>query len=81
MNTTQLEIVTKLYGFGMELSLRGNKLMVANDGFVTDDLTEITAKKHSGKFGGFYYQYTKKEYISEMIRVIQAISQEQAVLA
>ncbi len=74
MNTTQLEIAKKIYGYEMEFSLSGNKLMVANDGFITDDLTEITAKKHSGEFGGFYYQYTKKGYISEMRRVIQAIS-------
>ncbi len=74
MNTTQLKIAQKIYGFGMDFVLDGNKLMVAEDGFVTDDLAEITAKKHSGEYNGFYYQYTKKGYVDEMIRVIQAIA-------
>jgi len=80
MNTEQLEKAKKEYGYAMEITLEGNKLMVANDGFITDNQEDITAKKKFGEYNGFYYQYTKKGYIREMIRVIQTISQR-AVIA
>ena len=79
MNTTHLEKARKIYGFAMDLSLDGNKLRVANDGYITDNPADITAKKHSGNMNGYYYQFTKKGYQCEIIAVIRAISEQEAL--
>lgn len=81
MNTTQLEIAKKIYGFSLDIKLEGNKLKVANDGYITDNETDITAKKKFGEFNGFYYQFTRKGYVGELIAVIRAISEKQAIMA
>jgi hypothetical protein len=80
MDTTHLNNAKKIYGFSLDFALKGNKLLVANDGFITDNAAEITAKKHSGSFNGLFYQYTKKGYKGELIAVIRAIT-EQGVTA
>lgn len=76
MNQTHLERAKKIYGFSMGFSLNGNKLMVANDGFITDNKADITAEKHSGSLGGYFYQFKKKGHIGEMVAVIRAISEQ-----
>lgn len=81
MDKTQLEKAKKEYGFSMEITLRGNKLFVANAGYITDNPAEVKTGKHFGSFGGFYYKVTRKGYLNEIIAVIRAISREQAVIA
>ncbi|MDD4778788.1 MAG: hypothetical protein PHV53_10945 [Fermentimonas sp.] len=81
MNTEQLEKAKKTYGYAMTITLKGNKLLVAKDGYITDNQTDITAKKKFGEFNGFFYQFTKKGYINELIAVIKAISEVEAVIA
>lgn len=76
MNTEQLEKAKSAYGFAMEITLKGNRMYVADCGFITDDLKEITAKKHYGFCEGFYYQYTKKGYIGTLVSVIREMQRD-----
>ena len=80
MNTTQLEKAKKEYGFSMEITLEGNKLFVANAGYITDDPSEVKTGKHFGTYGGFHYKVNRKGYLNNIIDVIRAISSEQAVI-
>jgi hypothetical protein len=81
MNAEQLEKAKKTYGYSMTITLEGNKLRVANDGYITDNHAYITAKKKFGEFNGFFYQFTKKGYRNELIAVIKAISEVGAIIA
>ncbi len=81
MNSKQLEKARKEYGYSVEITLIGNKLMVAKDGYITDNKADITAKKKYGEFNGFYYQFTRKGYINVLIAVIRAITEAEAIIA
>lgn len=81
MNTEQLKKAQQIYGYSMTITLEGNKLRVAKDGYITDNQADITAKKKFGEFNGFFYQFTKKGYRNELIAVIKAISEVEAVIA
>jgi hypothetical protein len=74
MNTEQLETAKKTWEFSMEITLRNGRIYVANSGYITDDVNDITAKKHSGYFNGFYYQFKKKGDVRDLIAVIKSIS-------
>lgn len=78
MNTEQLEKAKKEYSFSMEITLQGNRLIVANAGYITDDPAEVKTGKHFGTFGGFYYKVNRKGYLNEIIAVIRTISRQQA---
>ncbi len=81
MNEYQLRKAQKIYGYAMDITLDGNKLVVAKDGYITDNPADITAKKKFGEFKGFFYQFTRKGYRNELIAVIRAISEVEAVIA
>lgn len=74
MNTTHLEKAQKAWGWSMTIKLENGRLYVANDGFITDNLEDITAKKRFGEFRGFYYQYKSKRNTMDIIRVIKSLS-------
>lgn len=77
MNTEQLEKAKKEWGFAMDITLRNNRIYVANEGYITDDPSDITAVKHSGEFKGLYYQFRRKGTRNELIDVILAITREE----
>ena len=81
MNTTQLEIAKRIWGFSMDITLEGNRLIVANDGYITDNPAEVKSGKHAGEFEGFYY-YSKRKGTANVLRnVILSISEMQEVTA
>lgn len=73
MNTEQLEKAKNAYGFAMEITLKNGNIYVANEGFITDNPTHITAKTRYGEFKGIYYQYRRKGTRNELTNIILAI--------
>jgi hypothetical protein len=71
MNEHHLEKAQKDWGFALDITLERNRLIVANDGFVTDE--PIKMGKHSGIYNGFYYQFKRKGNLGELISVIRSI--------
>ena len=74
MNTIHLEKARKAWGFAMDFSLDGNRLYVANDGWISDRPEDARTGKHFGQHKGFSYYSKRKGTLNTLISVINVIA-------
>ena len=74
MNTTHLEKAREAWGFAMDFTLDGNRLYVANDGWISDRPEDARIGKHFGQFKGFSYYSKRRGTLNEIINVINVIA-------
>jgi hypothetical protein len=74
MDTEQLSKAQNDWSFSMDIWLENGKLMIANDGFITDNEADIKKSKHSGEYEGFFYYSKRKGTRNVLIGVINSIN-------
>jgi hypothetical protein len=74
MNTTHLEKAKEIYGFAMDFTLDGNRLYVANDGWISDRPEDMRSGKHFGQHRGFAYYSKRRGTLNGIINVINVIA-------
>ncbi len=75
MNTTHLEKAKEIYGFAMDFTLDGDRLYVANDGWISDRPEDVKTGKHFGQHRGFSYYSKRKGTLNTLISVINVIAE------
>lgn len=81
MNTHQLEVAKKEWGFSMDITLENNRIYVAKDGYITDNKADVKMGKHAGVCNGLYYYSKRKQTTNSLINVIRSITENGGVTA
>jgi len=79
MNSAQLEAAKKEWGFSFDITLKENRIYVANDGYITDN--PIKPGKHTGEYKGFNYYSARRGTRNSLMNVIQTLSEMQEATA